>query len=66
MLLRIASSSYANSSPPKDVGPTQAGASLVRLGPDEGNKGSDGTLHNVTEGLDAAPVLTCTENVQTP
>jgi len=30
------------------------------------NKGSDGTLHNVTEGLDAAPVLTCSENVQTP
>lgn len=30
------------------------------------NKGSDGSLHNVTEGLDAAPVLTCSENVQTP
>ena len=30
------------------------------------NKGSDGTLHNVTEGLDAAPVLTCSENVETP
>ena len=30
------------------------------------NKGSDATLHNVTEGLDAAPVLTCSENVQTP
>ncbi len=30
------------------------------------NKGADASLHNVTEGLDAAPVLTCTENVQTP
>ena len=30
------------------------------------NKGSDASLHNVTEGLDAAPVLTCSENVQTP
>lgn len=30
------------------------------------NKGADATLHNVTEGLDAAPVLTCSENVQTP
>ncbi|MEO6014349.1 MAG: MliC family protein [Devosia sp.] len=30
------------------------------------NKGPDATLHNVTEGLDAAPVLTCAENVQTP
>ena len=30
------------------------------------NKGSDATLHDVTEGLDAAPVLTCSENVQTP
>lgn len=30
------------------------------------SKGSDASLHNVTEGLDAAPVLTCTENVQTP
>jgi membrane-bound inhibitor of C-type lysozyme len=30
------------------------------------NKGSDGSLHNVTEGLDAAPVLSCSENVQTP
>ncbi|RYE07615.1 MAG: hypothetical protein EOP22_17190 [Hyphomicrobiales bacterium] len=30
------------------------------------NKGTDATLHDVTEGLDAAPVLTCAENVQTP
>ena len=30
------------------------------------NKGNEGTLHNVTEGLDAAPVLSCSENVQTP
>ena len=30
------------------------------------NKGADASLHNVSEGLDAAPVLTCTENVQTP
>ena len=30
------------------------------------NKGADATLHDVTEGLDAAPVLTCAENVQTP
>ena len=30
------------------------------------NKGADASLHNVTEGPDAAPVLTCTENVQTP
>ena len=30
------------------------------------NKGSDGTLHNLTEGMDAAPVLTCSERVETP
>ena len=30
------------------------------------NKGADASLHNVTEGLDAAPVLSCAENVQTP
>jgi membrane-bound inhibitor of C-type lysozyme len=30
------------------------------------NKGADVSLHNVTEGLDAAPVLSCSENVQTP
>jgi membrane-bound inhibitor of C-type lysozyme len=30
------------------------------------NKGADASLHNVAEGLDAAPVLTCSENVQTP
>jgi membrane-bound inhibitor of C-type lysozyme len=30
------------------------------------NKGADASLHNVTEGLDAAPVLSCSENVQTP
>ena len=30
------------------------------------DKGSDATLSDVTEGLDAAPVLTCSENAQTP
>lgn len=30
------------------------------------NKGANATLLNVTEGLDAAPVWTCSENVQTP
>ncbi len=30
------------------------------------NKGADATLHDVTEGLDAAPVLTCSENIETP
>ena len=30
------------------------------------NKGADASLHNVSEGLDAAPVLSCLENVQTP
>lgn len=30
------------------------------------NKGTDATLSDVTEGLDAAPVLTCTENNDTP
>ena len=30
------------------------------------NKGADASLHNVTEGLDAAPVMSCSENVQTP
>jgi membrane-bound inhibitor of C-type lysozyme len=30
------------------------------------NKGADASLHNVTEGLDAAPVLSCSENIQTP
>jgi membrane-bound inhibitor of C-type lysozyme len=30
------------------------------------SKGADATLHDVTEGLDAAPVLSCMENVQTP
>lgn len=29
-------------------------------------KGNDATLHDVTEGLDAAPVLTCSEEVDTP
>jgi membrane-bound inhibitor of C-type lysozyme len=29
-------------------------------------KGNDATLADVTEGLDAAPVLTCTEEVDTP
>ncbi len=30
------------------------------------NKGSDATLSDVTEGLDAAPVLTCAEEINTP
>jgi membrane-bound inhibitor of C-type lysozyme len=30
------------------------------------NKGSDATLSDVTEGLDAAPVLTCSEENNTP
>lgn len=30
------------------------------------NKGTEVSLHNITEGLDAAPVLSCSENVQTP
>jgi membrane-bound inhibitor of C-type lysozyme len=30
------------------------------------NKGNEATLSDVTEGLDAAPVLMCSENVQTP
>ncbi len=30
------------------------------------DKGNDATLSDVTEGLDAAPVLTCSEDVQTP
>ena len=29
-------------------------------------KGNDATLHDITEGLDAAPVLTCSEQVDTP
>lgn len=30
------------------------------------NKGNDATLSDITEGLDAAPVLTCSEIVETP
>ena len=30
------------------------------------NKGSDATLSDITEGLDAAPVLTCSEVIETP
>jgi membrane-bound inhibitor of C-type lysozyme len=30
------------------------------------NKGSDATLSDTTEGLDAAPVLMCSENIDTP
>ena len=30
------------------------------------DKGNDATLSDVTEGLDAAPVFTCSEDVQTP
>jgi membrane-bound inhibitor of C-type lysozyme len=29
-------------------------------------KGSDATLHDITEGLDAAPILTCSEQIETP
>jgi membrane-bound inhibitor of C-type lysozyme len=43
-----------------------SGAKYVAAQYEWWNKGSDATLHNVTEGLDAAPVLTCSENVQTP
>jgi membrane-bound inhibitor of C-type lysozyme len=30
------------------------------------SKGAEATLHDVTEGLDAAPVLTCAERIETP
>lgn len=30
------------------------------------SKGGDATLHDVTEGLDAAPLLSCVERVETP
>jgi membrane-bound inhibitor of C-type lysozyme len=30
------------------------------------NKGNDGYLYDVTEGADAAPLLTCSEQVDTP
>jgi membrane-bound inhibitor of C-type lysozyme len=30
------------------------------------NKGADATLTDVTEGLDAAPMLTCHERIETP
>ena len=43
-----------------------SGAKYVAAEYEWWNKGTDATLHNVTEGLDAAPVLTCAENVQTP
>ena len=43
-----------------------SGAKYVAAEYEWWNKGADATLHNVTEGLDAAPVLTCSENVQTP
>ncbi len=43
-----------------------SGAKYVSAQYEWWNKGADATLHDVTEGLDAAPVLTCTENVQTP
>jgi membrane-bound inhibitor of C-type lysozyme len=43
-----------------------SGAKYVAAEYEWWNKGTDATLHNVTEGLDAAPVLTCSENVQTP
>lgn len=43
-----------------------SGAKYVAAEYEWWSKGADATLHNVTEGLDAAPVLTCSENVQTP
>jgi membrane-bound inhibitor of C-type lysozyme len=43
-----------------------SGAKYVAAEYEWWTKGADATLHNVTEGLDAAPVLTCSENVQTP
>ncbi|MEQ1769614.1 MAG: MliC family protein [Devosia sp.] len=30
------------------------------------NKGTDATLHDTTEGLDAAPLLQCAERIETP
>lgn len=30
------------------------------------NKGTDATLHDETEGLDAAPLLSCEERIETP
>lgn len=45
---------------------TASGAKYVSGQLEWWNKGADATLHDITEGLDAAPVLTCSENVQTP
>jgi len=43
-----------------------SGAKYVSAEYEWWSKGTDATLHNVTEGLDAAPVLTCSENIETP
>ena len=45
---------------------TASGAKYVAGRYEWWNKGADATLHDVTEGLDAAPVLTCSENIETP
>lgn len=45
---------------------TASGAKYVSGQLEWWSKGVDATLHDITEGLDAAPVLTCSENVQTP
>lgn len=43
-----------------------SGAKYVAAQYEWWTKGTDATLHDVTEGLDAAPVLACTEEVDTP
>lgn len=45
---------------------TASGAKYVSGQYEWWNKGTDVTLHDVTEGLDAAPVLMCSEDIQTP
>jgi membrane-bound inhibitor of C-type lysozyme len=45
---------------------TGSGAKYVSGQYEWWNKGTDATLHDVTEGLDAAPVLMCSEDIQTP
>jgi membrane-bound inhibitor of C-type lysozyme len=45
---------------------TGSGAKYVSGQYEWWNKGTDVTLHDVTEGLDAAPVLMCSEDIQTP
>ncbi|MEP7241373.1 MAG: MliC family protein [Devosia sp.] len=43
-----------------------SGAKYVAAQYEWWTKGPEATLHDVTEGLDAAPVLSCTEQVDTP